>query len=169
MNKSSKTTLGSEKRQAFFVDHLNRIYCAKSHLAERLPEIYEEAGFSDLKHAIKETIRAIENQIARMDEIFELLNLQYSFENCNSLIFFLEKTFSDLQQQFGDHELRDLLIVTYLYQQESVEMASFRILQIAAAGIPEPRITQLLKENYEEAKADRALLMVLTKKYIKSY
>jgi ferritin-like metal-binding protein YciE len=169
LDKSSKTTLGSGKRQAFFVDHLNRIYCAKSHLAERLPEIYEEAGFADLKQAIKETIHTIENQIARMDEIFELLNLRYSFENCNSLITFLEKTFSDLQQQFGDHELRDLLIVTYLYQQESVEMASFRILQIAAASIPEPRIAQLLKESYEEAKAERVLLIVLTKKYIKSY
>ncbi len=161
--------MGSEKRQAFFVDHLNRIYCAKSHLAERLPEIYEEAGFADLKHAIKETIHVIENQIARMDEIFELLNLQYSFENCNALIIFLENIFTNLQRQFGDHELRDLLIVTYLYQQESVEMASFRILQIAAAGIPEPRIKKLLKENYEEAKADRALLMVLTEKYMKSY
>ena len=81
----------------------------------------------------------------------------------------MEKIFSDLQQQFGDHELRDLLIVTYLYQQENVEMASFQILQIAATGIPETRITQLLKENYEEAKADRALLMALTKKYIKNY
>lgn len=169
MDKSSKTILGSGKRQALFVDHLNRIYCAKSHLAERLPEIYEEAGFADLKQAIKETIHTIEIQIARMDEIFELLNLQYSFENCNSLILFLEKTFSDLQQQFGDHELRDLLIVTYLYQQENVEMASFQILQIAATGIHETRITQLLKENYEEAKADRALLMALTKKYIKNY
>ena len=67
MDKSSKTILGSGKRQALFVDHLNRIYCAKSHLAERLPEIYEEAGFADLKQAIKETIHTIEIQIARMD------------------------------------------------------------------------------------------------------
>ncbi len=169
MNKSSKTNLGSPKRQAFFVDHLNRIYCAKSHLAERLPEIYEEAGFADLKNAIKETIQIIETQIARMDEIFELLNLQYSFENCSALITFLEKTFSDLQRQFSDHELRDLLIVTYLYQQESVEMASFRILQIAAAGITEPKVKELLKKNYEDAQSDRALLMALTDKYIKSY
>jgi ferritin-like metal-binding protein YciE len=169
LNNSSKITLGSEKKQTFFIEHLNRIYCAKSHLAERLPEIYEEAGFADLKQAIKETINVIENQISRMDQIFELLNLHYSFENCQTLITFLENTFSALQQQFADPDLRDLLIASYLYQQESAEMASFQILQIAAANIPDQQLRQLLKDNFDEAKADRALLLLLTEKYIKSY
>jgi ferritin-like metal-binding protein YciE len=161
--------LGSEKKQAFFIEHLNRIYCAKSHLAERLPEIYEEAGFADLKQAIKETIDVTEDQISRMDQIFELLDLHYSFEDCQTLITFLESTFSALQQHFTDPDMRDLLIASYLYQQESIEWASFRILQMTAANIPNQQIKQLLKENFDEAKADMALLLVLTEKYIKSY
>lgn len=169
MDNIAEITFGSEKKRAFFLDHLNRIYCAKSHLAERLPEIYDEAGFADVKQAIKETINAVEHQIARIDQIYELLDLHYSFEDCQTLITFLESTFTTLQQKFSDPNLRDLLIASYLYQQESIEMASFQILQIAAAGISSQQIKQLLKENFEEAKADRALLLLLTEKYIKSY
>jgi ferritin-like metal-binding protein YciE len=160
-----KITVGSEKIQLFFIEHLNRVYCAKSHLAERLPEIYEGAGFADLKHAIKETILSTEKQLSRIDQIFELLGIKYSFEKCQTLINFLENSFADLQLSTDQLQIRDLMIVSYLYQLDSVEMAAAQILQFVANGITNQQIKQLLKDNYNEAKAESALLLLLIEKY----
>jgi len=165
LTNQSNPPIGSEKIHTFFVDHLNRVYCAKSHLAERLPEIYEGAGFADLKYAIKETILSTEKQLARIDQIFELLNVQYSFEKCQVLITFLENSFAELQLHSNELQIRDLMIVGYLYQLDSVEMASSQILQFVTTGIINPQIKQLLKDNYNEAKAESALLLLLIEKY----
>ena len=49
---------------------------------------------------------------------------------------------------------------------EGVEAASFQVLQLAAVKMKNARIKQLLRENFDEAKADRALLLLITTKYI---
>src|ERR1700759_833329 len=66
--------LSESELREFFVDHLNRIYCAKSHLVRRFPELAEQAGFLDVKHAILETTQDVENQISRMAVILTLMN-----------------------------------------------------------------------------------------------
>jgi hypothetical protein len=47
-----------------------------------------------------------------------------------------------------------------------MEMASFQVLQMAAVKFKNKQIKQLIKENYDEAKADRTLLLLITAKYI---
>jgi len=156
--------MGSEKIKDLFIDHLNRLYCAKSHLAERLPEIFDEAAFADLKQAIKETIIHTEKQLSRIDQIFALMNINYSFEKCQPLIAFLESAFETLQLHAAEQEFRDLMIVTYLYHLDSVELASSKILQVAANSLHDQQIKSLINENYSEAKAENALLLLLLKK-----
>ena len=164
MTDNSKATMGSEKIRALFIDHLNRLYCAKSHLAERLPEIFDEAAFADLKQAIKETILNTEKQLSRIDQIFALMNIEYSFEKCQPLITFLENAFEALQLHAAEPEFRDLMIVTYLYHLDSVELASSKILKIAAHSLQDQQIKLLINENHSEAKAENALLLLLLKK-----
>lgn len=158
--------LGPAKLRIFFLDHLNHIYCAKSHLVERLPEIEEEAYFKDLKNAIIETREDVEKQILRMDEIYTLLEAKSSFGNCGGLIGMVEDAFLAIQLQSKSSILRDLSILFYMQNIESVEMSSFQILQVAAVKLKNNYVTQLLKENFDEAKADRALLLLIAAKYI---
>jgi hypothetical protein len=49
-----------------------------------------------------------------------------------------------------------------------MEMASFQILQIAAVKLKNNQIKQLIRENYDEAKADRTLMLLIAAKYITS-
>jgi ferritin-like metal-binding protein YciE len=65
-------------------------------------------------------------------------------------------------------ELRDMSILFYLQNIESIEMASFQVLRIAAFKIKKPQIKQLLKENYNEAKETKTLLMLVSTKYVAS-
>ncbi|RZJ87059.1 MAG: DUF892 family protein, partial [Chryseobacterium sp.] len=68
--------------------------------------------------------------------------------------------------QQGEPELQDLSIIFYLQNIESVEMASFQVLQMAAVKLHNNHINKLLKDNYDEAKTDRTLLLLISSKYI---
>jgi len=158
--------LAPDKLKAFFIYHLNLIYCAKSHLVERLPEIVEQAGFADLRFAVQETLDDVEKQVERIEEIFALLETEYSMIECNDMINYVEQTFKPINQYGDDEALRDMSILFYLQNIESLEMSSFQILLLVAAGLKNKQVVQLLKENFDEAKADRALLLTITAKYL---
>ena len=160
------TILSADKVNLFFTSHLNRIYCAKSHLVERLPEMALQVHFSDLKHAINETLNDVEKQIIRMAEIYVLLDMNYSFENCNGLIGMIEEAYDAIHKQPDDYEMRDLATLFYLQNIESIELSSFQALQLLAVGLKNKHISQLLLENFDSAKEDRALLLVITKRYL---
>jgi ferritin-like metal-binding protein YciE len=165
---ANKINLGPDKLRRFFITHLNRIYFAKLHLVTRLPEIAGLAHFSDLKSAIAETTEEVGKQITRMREIYDLLNAEVSIASYKGLTGLIEDAFIAVKQQSSDPELRDLSILFYMQNIESVEMTSFQVLQVAAVKLKNEQISQLLKENFEAAKADRSLLFVVSSKYITS-
>jgi ferritin-like metal-binding protein YciE len=150
----------------FFLEYLNKIFCAKAHLAERLPELAEQAEFRDLKNGILETLDDITKQIARIEEIYVLLNAEPSIKNADDLIGFVENGFENILQQRLSPKMRDMSILFYMSIIESMEVASFKVLQIAALEIPDKQIKQLLRENFDESKADRELFMQITSKYV---
>lgn len=161
-----KINLGSEKLKIFFIKHLDRIYSAKLHLVSKLPGLEQEVEFADLKNAIIETVADVEKQITRMELIYSLLDAEVSKGSIHGLTGLIQDAFEAINEQRGEAELRDLSIIFYLQNIESVEMASFQILQMAAVKLKNKHISQLLKENYEEAKADRMLLLLISSKYI---
>jgi ferritin-like metal-binding protein YciE len=164
--KSQKIAVGPEKLKTFFVKHLNRIYFAKAHLVNKLPLLEDEVNFKDLQHAIRETVEDVEKQMARMELIYELLDAQISKGSIHGLAGLVDDAFEAINEQVNEAELRDMSIIFYLQNIESVEMASFQVLQMAAVKLRNKHIKQLLKENYDEAKADRTLLLLIAAKYI---
>jgi len=54
--RNPKKYLSSQELRYFFISHLNRVYCAKSQLAEKLPELAKRSHFLDLQQAIEETV-----------------------------------------------------------------------------------------------------------------
>jgi ferritin-like metal-binding protein YciE len=160
--------LGNDRLLTFFVDHLNRIYCSKQHIVAHFPRLAREAHFSDLKNAIMETMQDVENQVARMEEIFSLLNVPISPAKCESLVTLLEETLAEIDIYKDDTALRDMAILFYMHNIESIEAASFRILKITAAQLNNPQITQLLKESFDESKADTTLMLMIASRYITS-
>jgi ferritin-like metal-binding protein YciE len=157
---------GADKLKLFFMSHLNRIYCAKTHLVTRLPEMENKVNFSDLRQAIVDTRKDVEKQIARMQEIYNRLGEKISIESFNGMMGLVDDAFTAIHQQSGDPWLRDMSILFYLQNIESLETASFQALQVAAVKLKDDEIKRLLKENYTAAKTDRSLLLMLSAKYI---
>ncbi|AMR30168.1 hypothetical protein A0256_01410 [Mucilaginibacter sp. PAMC 26640] len=161
-----KIKLGAEKLKRFFVTHLNRIYFAKAHLVTWLPQLKNEAYFHDLQFAIQETVDDVEKQMARMELIYELLDAEISKGSINGLTGLVDDAFEAIREQTDEAALRDMSIIFYLQNIESIEIASFQVMQMVAVKLKNKQIKQLLQENYDEAKADRTLLLLIAAKYI---
>ena len=163
----STSPLSAENLSHFFISHLNRIYCAKSHLQERLPEIRTHAHFTDLFGAISESIADVERQIARMDSIYQLLNAEPNFENCKDMIGLIENAFNVIFEDSENPVTRDLSILFYLQQIESIEMAAYRLLNMVAPLTNRKEIVKLLNENFDDAKEDLVLFQNITGIYFR--
>jgi len=158
--------IGPDELNGYFLSHLNRIYCAKNQLVDKLPELTRQSHFLDLKQAIDETIDMVQNQISRMKAIFILMDAWYSYEACTGLIGLLDEAFQSIGPQAGKPALRDLSILFYMHNIESIEMASFKILMLVADKIGNAEVVQLLRECYDEAKEDRVLFKEITQRYL---
>ncbi|WP_421944716.1 DUF892 family protein [Pedobacter sp.] len=158
--------LGSERLKKFFLMHLDRIYGAKLHLITKLPMLLVEAQFTVLKNAIEDTVANVEKQIARMQLIYTLLDADPAKGSIKGVTGLIDDAFEAIYQQQGEAELQDLSIIFYLQNIESVEMASFQVLQMAAVKMHNVHVNKLLKDNYDDAKSDRTLLLLISSKYI---
>lgn len=164
---AERINLGSAKLRSFFIDHLNRIYSAKNHLLKNLPALEYEARYSDLKSAVAENVENVEKQIVRMQMIYTLLEELPSPTSSLGLTALVDDAFDTIQHE-EDPELRDLSIAFYIQSIESVEIASFQILRMAAVKINNKQVERLLNENFQEAKADRTLFLLISTKYLTS-
>lgn len=163
-----KEKLQHNRLNSFFLLHLNIIYCAKSYLVKHLPEIQHLADFADLKFAIAETTDEVKKQLIRMRKIFDLLEVDLTMEQPKGLIGLVDETFVAVKKNSGDRWLRDMSILYYMQNIESVETVSFQLLHLAAAKLGNKEVTQLLRESYDEAKGDRLLMLLIMARYIEN-
>jgi len=165
-NRLPKEAIKPEDLTRFFISHLNRIYCAKNQLVEKLPQLGRMAHFLDLKQAINETVEVVENQMKRMREIFILLDTFYTYESCVGLIGLLDEAFQSIGPEAGKPVMRDFAILFYMQNIESVETASFKMMLLTADRMNNPKVAQLVRECYDEANEDRVLFKEITANYV---
>lgn len=158
--------LSLKELRHFFISHLNRIYCAKSQLMEKLPELGKRSHYVDLQQAIAETVEVVKNQIIRMKQIYILLDSWYQPESCIGLVGVLDEAFQSIGHPDESPALRDLSILFYMHNIESIETASFKVMMLVAHQLGEPGIAQLLLECYDEAMEDKILFKEITANYL---
>lgn len=158
--------LQSQELTLFFIRHLNHIYCAKAHLFERLQELADHINFLDLKLPILKTCENVARLSTKIEEIYVLMESKPDLENCDELIAFIEAGFESIHQQSKNQILRDLSVLSYLSLIESIEIASFQQLQMAAVALNNKQIEQLVQDNFDESKAGRLLYSQIAAKYI---
>jgi ferritin-like metal-binding protein YciE len=158
--------LSREELRHFFISHLNRIYCAKSQLIEKLPELGKRSHFLDLQQAISETVEIVQNQIMRMKQVYIMLDAWYQPESCVGLVGILDEAFQSIGSPEDSPALRDLSILFYMQNIESIEMASFKVMILVADKLAEVGIAQLLLECYDEAREDKILFKEITENYL---
>ncbi|MFD0791987.1 DUF892 family protein [Mucilaginibacter litoreus] len=158
--------LSFEKLRSVFINYLHLVYCAKHHLIERFTEIEDDANFNDLKLAIDETIDDTRNQLLRIEAIYILMDVEPNLTSCDSFINLAEDAFYKIQKHSMEPQVRDMYLLFYMQNVENLEMASWQVLEIIANKLKMEPVRAMLRECFDEAKADRALLLSIMRKLI---
>jgi ferritin-like metal-binding protein YciE len=154
--------------KSHFVHHLNRIYFGKTYLQKHLPLLITQSSFKKLQQGIQEVLDDVNKQIARIKEIYQLLDAEPTAENCVPIIAVFKDAFEPQPYEADCTLLNDLDIILYLQLLEHINITSYRMLKILAASLDNLQIQQLLTESFDESTDNDKLFVMIADEYVKN-
>ncbi len=158
-----------EQFRTLAIRHLNRIYCVRSHISERLQDLIGQSDFAGLQVALVETQLSVEQQLARLYGIYLLMDSVPAMTGCDELTELMESDYATIYGQFAGPVFRDLAVLFYLQTAESAAMISFRLLRLLAAQMGNERLQGLLAEICDGVVAYPLLFSAITEKHGDAY
>ena len=148
--------------QELFVDSLKDIYWAENALVKALPKMASNATDPGLKSSIKDHIAVTENQVARLEKVFEILGENAEGKKCAAMAGLLEEGNSILEEtQPG--AVRDAGIIAASQKIEHYEIATYGTLLSFAKILGANDAAKLLQQTLaEEIESDKILTDVAT-------
>lgn len=135
-----------------FLDELKDIYYAENLLAKTLPEMAEAASASPLKKAFQGHLKETQNQIKRLEQVFELLDEKAEAKKCDAM----EGLIKEAKSLIKDHEAgltRDVGIIIGAQKVEHYEIAAYGSLATLADLMGHMDVKELLGQTLVEEKA----------------
>jgi hypothetical protein len=149
----------SDDAAHFILDQVNKLYCAQSHLFERLSEIEGHPGFADLAQQITCTINDIEAEMGNCDRLYSMLVQRPNFDRCEAPLQSLENDFENVLP-INSTVLRDFYLLNYLQNAQNMVSTAFQLLTLGNQMVQYP-IQDLITKNYDKVKCGQVLKSVL--------
>lgn len=161
--KSGKNNMVSPSAEAatnlkdFFIDSLKDIYWAENALVGALPKMAANATSDSLASAILEHLAITENQVTRLEKVFDLLGEKADGKKCEAMAGLLKEGDSILEET-EPGAVRDAGIIAASQKIEHYEIASYGTLTAFAKALGENDAAKLLTQTLaEEKEADCVL------------
>jgi ferritin-like metal-binding protein YciE len=134
-----------------FEDGLRDIYYAEKAIVKILPKMMKKAGSEHLASAFQEHAQQTEEQIERLQEIFEMIGKAPRGKRCPAIDGLTEEAM-ELMQEAKDETVRDAGILAAAQAVEHYEIARYGTLAAWADKLQMRRAAKLLRETLEEEK-----------------
>lgn len=144
-----------------FLDQLKDMYSAEQQIIEAFPHHIDTATLPELKETMREHLRETENQVVRLERIFEILHEPIREKKCEAMEGLLNEA-KNIVKGIQDSPALDAAIIAALQKVEHYEMASYGALRSFAKHLKcESEIADLLQETLdEEGSADKKLTKI---------
>ncbi|RFZ94817.1 hypothetical protein D0C36_04590 [Mucilaginibacter conchicola] len=137
---------------AQFTGYLNQLYCAESHLVERLSDICAHPDFDDFQSLINIICENAEARCSKLESIYALINLEYSFVYCKDLINFADTVFDSILKTQENIVERNLALLYYINMINAVTAAAFENIQLLVTVLNDDRLVNLFNSYQSENK-----------------
>lgn len=161
--RSSSTAQKSDETMLMelFVDELKDIYWAEKHLTKALPKMRKAATSEELAAAFEEHLAVTENQIARIEQVFEILEMPARAKKCEAMEGLVKEAQNVIEEQPKGTMVRDAGLIISAQKVEHYEIAAYGSLVQLAKTMGQNEIAELLAETLEEEKQTDQLLTEL--------
>ena len=141
-----------DSMEKLFVEELRDIYSAENQITKALPKMVKAATSNELRTALEHHLRETEEQVKRLEQIFEMIGESSKGKTCEGMKGVLEegdRTVNDAKQG----AVRDEAIISGCQRVEHYEMAAYGTVRTYAQNLGKQQMVQLLDKTLEEEKA----------------
>jgi ferritin-like metal-binding protein YciE len=143
---------------------LKDIYYAENQIVKALPKLIDKATNRDLSKGLKDHLHETENQIARLDQVFQKLGQKPQGVICPAIDGLISEA-DEVAGEVADKEVLDAAIVGAAQSVEHYEIARYGTLIAWAESLGRDDVIRLLTTNLNEEKAaDKKLSSVAVRK-----
>ena len=151
-----------ETMQDLLIHQLKDIYSAEQMLMKALPKMMKKASTEELATAFRDHLAETENQVARLDRVFEMLGERSGGVKCRGMEGLLEEADEMLEEE-GSEAVIDAGIIAAAQRVEHYELSAYGCAKAFAALLGLSDVVQLLNESQEEeTAADKKLSLIAT-------
>ena len=145
----------------FFLDQIKDIYWAEKHLIKGMKKMRKAATSPSLASAFEKHIAQSEEQVKRLDRVFELLGKTPHEKKCMAMEGILSEAEEVIADTEKDSYTRDAGLILAAQKAEHYEIASYGTLFEFARMMGEKEIARQLADTLKEEEATDSLLTCL--------
>ena len=146
--------------QALYIDELKDLYSAESQILKALPKMIRAAEHPELKNAFTDHMKQTENQVKRLDKIFESLEESPKGKKCHGMEGVLEEG-AELIKEKPEQDVLDAGLISAAQHVEHYEMAGYGTVRTWAEKLGRDEDARLLQDTLDEERAADELLTSL--------
>lgn len=140
-----------------FIESLKDIYWAENALVRALPKMAANATAVALKSAIHDHLAVTENQVTRLQSVFDLLGEKAVGKKCDAMEGLLKEGDSIIEETMPG-AVRDAGIISASQKIEHYEIATYGTLIAFAKALGENDVAKLLTQTLAEEKESDTVL-----------
>lgn len=150
----------AEGLRDLFEDELKDIYWAEKALTKAIPKMIKNATSQELIDALEDHLEVTEGQVARCEQVFELLGKPARAKKCEAMDGLIKEA-KEIMESTEVGMVRDAGIISAGQKVEHYEIASYGTLRTFASTLGLEEIAGLLEQTLnEEKEADQTLTQV---------
>ena len=138
-----------EKLDDLFVHQLEDIYYAEHQITQALPTMIEKATDTQLKQGFETHLAETQNQIKRLDQVFEMHGRKPQGATCPAIDGILEEA-NDVAGDIADKNLLDAALIASAQAVEHYEITRYGTLTAWAKQLGREDCAALLQQNLDE-------------------
>lgn len=140
-----------------FLHELRDLYSAEKQLLKALPKMAKAATHEELKEAFEEHLAQTEEQVQRLEQVFESLGEKPKAEKCLAMEGLIAESQELLKEDMPDNVL-DAALIGAAQKVEHYEIAGYGTVRTFAEMLDEDEAVDLLEQTLEEEKETDARL-----------
>lgn len=144
--------------EKFMIDSLKDMYWAEKHLMKALPRLEKAATSEELKQAFSDHVTVTEEQIARLEQIFEIMGKKPQAKKCEAMEGLSKEAESIIEETEAGTSTRDVALIIAAQKVEHYEIASYGGLAQLANTMGLTEVGELLGQTLQEEKETDELL-----------
>jgi ferritin-like metal-binding protein YciE len=157
-NGTSVAAQSNSQLEKFFHESLKDIYWAEKHLTKELPKMQKAATTQELKDAIEEHTTQTEEQVARLEQVFELMGKKAQAKKCDGMEGLIKEGQSIIEETEDGSMTRDVGIIMASQKIEHYEIATYGGLVSLANTMGLADVAEILNATLEEEKETDTIL-----------